>query len=127
MSHLLGVASLVLEDRGSQDQAIAALLHDSIEDQGDGYPGGRDALRTEIAAQFGRLTLTGLPGDKHRQARGGTCQHPVAVGGKRFRTCPPGEVEAIGYLAVQARASARDHRIKVAKKSGGNLPFSLYY
>jgi len=54
MSHLLGVASLVLEDRGSEDQAIAALLHDSIEDQGDGYPGGRDALRTEIAAQFGR-------------------------------------------------------------------------
>ena len=57
MSHLLGVASLVLEDRGSEDEAIAALLHDSIEDQGDGYPGGRDALRTEIAAQFGGKVL----------------------------------------------------------------------
>ncbi len=35
VSHLLGVASLVLEDGGSEDEAIAALLHDSIEDQGE--------------------------------------------------------------------------------------------
>ena len=31
-AHLLGVASLVLEDGGTQTEAIAALLHDSIED-----------------------------------------------------------------------------------------------
>jgi (p)ppGpp synthase/HD superfamily hydrolase len=34
ISHLLGVASLVLEDGGSEDEAIAALLHDAVEDQG---------------------------------------------------------------------------------------------
>lgn len=34
VSHVLGVASLVLEDGGSQDEAIAALLHDAVEDQG---------------------------------------------------------------------------------------------
>ena len=34
ISHLLGVASLVLEFGGDQDQAIAGLLHDAIEDQG---------------------------------------------------------------------------------------------
>ena len=34
IAHLLGVASLVLEDGGSEDEAIAGLLHDSIEDQG---------------------------------------------------------------------------------------------
>ena len=34
LSHLLGVASLVLEDGGDEDQAIAALLHDAAEDQG---------------------------------------------------------------------------------------------
>jgi len=33
IAHLLAVASLVLEDGGDEDQAIAALLHDSIEDQ----------------------------------------------------------------------------------------------
>jgi GTP pyrophosphokinase len=34
LSHLLGVTSLVLEDGGDEDQAIAALLHDAVEDQG---------------------------------------------------------------------------------------------
>lgn len=34
LSHLLGVASLVLEHGGSEDQAIAALLHDAVEDAG---------------------------------------------------------------------------------------------
>jgi (p)ppGpp synthase/HD superfamily hydrolase len=33
-AHLIGVSSLVLEHGGSEDQAIAALLHDAVEDQG---------------------------------------------------------------------------------------------
>jgi (p)ppGpp synthase/HD superfamily hydrolase len=32
--HLMGVASLVLEAGGDEDTAIAALLHDAVEDQG---------------------------------------------------------------------------------------------
>ena len=34
VSHLLGVAALVIDDGGSEDEAIAALLHDVVEDQG---------------------------------------------------------------------------------------------
>lgn len=34
VAHLLGVASLVLEHGGDEDEAIAGLLHDSVEDQG---------------------------------------------------------------------------------------------
>lgn len=34
LAHLLGVASLVLDHGGDEDQAIAALLHDTVEDQG---------------------------------------------------------------------------------------------
>ena len=34
VAHLLAVASLVLEDGGSAPEAIAALLHDAVEDQG---------------------------------------------------------------------------------------------
>jgi hypothetical protein len=34
IAHLLGVTSLVLEDGGTEDEAIAALLHDAVEDQG---------------------------------------------------------------------------------------------
>ncbi len=52
LAHLLGVASLVLEDGGSEDEAIAALLHDAIED----HPrGGRTAR--EIRARFGTRVL----------------------------------------------------------------------
>ncbi|QFG69236.1 HD domain-containing protein [Ornithinimicrobium pratense] len=35
ISHLLAVSSLVLEGGGDEEQAIAGLLHDALEDQGD--------------------------------------------------------------------------------------------
>ena len=47
-AHLLGVAALVIDHGGDEDQAMAALLHDAIEDQGRG---GR--TRAEIEAKFG--------------------------------------------------------------------------
>jgi (p)ppGpp synthase/HD superfamily hydrolase len=47
VSHLLGVASLVLEAGGNEDEAIAALLHDAVEDQG-----GQPTL-AEIRRLFG--------------------------------------------------------------------------
>lgn len=34
LAHLLAVAAIVLEDRGDEDDAVAALLHDAPEDQG---------------------------------------------------------------------------------------------
>lgn len=34
ISHLMSVSALVLQDGGSEDEAIAALLHDAAEDQG---------------------------------------------------------------------------------------------
>lgn len=47
IAHLLSVAALVIEDGGNEEQAIAALLHDAIEDQG-----GSDT-QTLIREQFG--------------------------------------------------------------------------
>ena len=46
-AHLLAAASLVLEMGGDEDEAIAALLHDVVEDGG-----GREAL-ADIEARFG--------------------------------------------------------------------------
>lgn len=57
ISHLFAVSSLVMEHGGGEDEAIAALLHDAIEDQGDPYPGGRPALRAEIEARYGARVL----------------------------------------------------------------------
>ena len=47
IAHLMGVASIVIDDGGSEDEAIAALLHDAAEDQG-----GRERLN-DIRARFG--------------------------------------------------------------------------
>lgn len=57
ISHLIGVAGLVLEHGGHADEAIAALLHDAIEDQGPDYPGGSNSLRKEIHRRFGERVL----------------------------------------------------------------------
>ena len=51
-AHLLSVSALVLEDGGSEEEAIAALLHDAIEDQGGKKTGDliRDKFGNKIAA-----------------------------------------------------------------------------
>jgi HD domain len=48
LAHLLVVTGLVIEDGGDEDQAIAAMLHDSVEDGG-----GRPMLE-RIGKEFGR-------------------------------------------------------------------------
>ncbi len=52
IGHLMGVASIVLDDGGSEDEAIGALLHDAAEDHG-----GRERLE-EIRARFGDAVAT---------------------------------------------------------------------
>lgn len=47
LAHLLAVTALVLEDGGDEDEAIAALLHDAVEDQGGA------ATLERIRAAFG--------------------------------------------------------------------------
>ena len=47
IAHLLGVASIALENGADEDEAIAALLHDAVEDQGGA------TTRAEIQRRFG--------------------------------------------------------------------------
>src|SRR5881227_3632367 len=56
ISHLLAVTSIVLEQGGNEDEAIAALLHDAIEDQG-GAP-----TREEIRRRFGDTVVAIVDG-----------------------------------------------------------------
>ena len=51
ISHLLSVAALVLEDGGDEDEAIAALLHDAVEDQGGAktWAAIRDSFGEKVA------------------------------------------------------------------------------
>lgn len=56
IGHLLRVAGIVLEYGGSEDEAVAALLHDAIEDQGG------DLAREEIRRRFGPEVLAVVEG-----------------------------------------------------------------
>jgi (p)ppGpp synthase/HD superfamily hydrolase len=56
ISHLMSVAALVLEDGGDEDEAIAALLHDAVEDQGGA------ATREVIREQFGDRVVAIIDG-----------------------------------------------------------------
>ena len=53
VSHLLAVASAVLDDGGSEDEAIAALFHDSVEDQGV----APQALADDYGAEVARIVV----------------------------------------------------------------------
>ena len=52
VSHLLAVTAIVLDHGGSENEAIAALLHDAVEDQG-----GQKTL-DEIRRGFGDQVAT---------------------------------------------------------------------
>ncbi len=51
MAHLVNVCALVQQDGGDEEEAIAALLHDALEDKPE------DITRAEIAARFGERVL----------------------------------------------------------------------
>ncbi len=53
VSHLLAVCSLVIENGGSEDQAIGALLHDAAEDQGGAA--ALEAIRERFGAAVAEI------------------------------------------------------------------------
>jgi len=65
ISHLMTVSSLVLEHGGDEDEAIAALLHDGVEDQG-----GQKTLET-IREMFGDTVASIFDGcsDSHGEPK----------------------------------------------------------
>jgi (p)ppGpp synthase/HD superfamily hydrolase len=87
MAHLLGVAALVLEDGGGEDEAIAALLHDAVEDRG-----GQGRL-DDIRCRFGERVAAIVRGASDAIREPGTAKadwwerkcahldHLAAVGG----------------------------------------------
>ena len=92
ISHLLAVSGLVLEDGGSETEAIAALLHDAVEDQG-----GLATLRL-IERDFG-----------HRVAElveGVTDAHEIPK--------PPWKKRKVEHLKRLAGASRSIQKIKIA-------------
>lgn len=98
VAHLLSVCALVLEDGGSEEEAIAALLHDALED----HP--QAISRAEIAAAFGERVLTLVEG----------CTDTPAdyAGGRK----PPWRGRKEGYVAHVRGADAGGVRVSLADK-----------
>jgi (p)ppGpp synthase/HD superfamily hydrolase len=94
LAHLLAVAALVIEDGGSEDETIAALLHDAGEDQG-GEPRMQD-----IAARFGPR-VAGIV-----RECSDTLETPK----------PPREQRMRDYIAHLSSASPEAVRVSIADK-----------
>jgi GTP pyrophosphokinase len=94
ISHLLAVAGLVLEYGGSEDEAIAALLHDAAEDQG-----GKATLEA-IRRQFGAGVAEIVEG----------CSDSMSI------LKPPWRQRKENYLAHLKSASASIRLVSAADK-----------
>ncbi len=69
VAHLLAVAALVLEAQGSEDEAIAALLHDALEDHPDRITAA--GLAAELGSEVARIVVAcsdvvGQPDPQHK-------------------------------------------------------------
>jgi (p)ppGpp synthase/HD superfamily hydrolase len=93
ISHLLSVTALVLENNGDEDEAIAALLHDAVEDQG-GQPTAQ-----YIRQQFGDRVIAIVEG----------CSEPT-------RTVQTWKQRKQAYLDHLQQASAEVCRVSLADK-----------
>ena len=127
IGHLMGVASIVIDDGGSEDEAIAALLHDAPEDRG-----GRERLE-DIRTRFGDAVATIVedctdswttpkaPWAERKQQYVGARAHaaavePARVGGRqgpqRLRhPARPAQRRRQGVGAVQRRRRTTSWRI----------------
>jgi (p)ppGpp synthase/HD superfamily hydrolase len=66
IAHLMSVSALVLEHGGDEDQAIAGLLHDAVEDQG-GRRTARD-IEARYGARVARIVLACSDSDDGQKA-----------------------------------------------------------
>jgi (p)ppGpp synthase/HD superfamily hydrolase len=95
IAHLMGVAALVLEDGGSEDEAIAGLLHDSVEDHPrEGH------TEEEIRLLFGERVLRIVLGCTD------AFEHPK----------PPWKKRKLDYLKHLSAAPADVRRVSAADK-----------
>ena len=95
IAHLMSVAALVLEDGGSEDEVIAALLHDSIEDHPrDGNT--MEEIRTLFGDRVLRIVLGCTDADEHPK--------------------PPWRKRKNAYLKHLATAPADVRRVAAADK-----------
>lgn len=106
VSHLLGVASIALEYGADEDEAIAALLHDAVEDQG-----GAPTLE-EIRRRFGKSVAHIV---EHCTDAQSVPKHPWRARKEAYVAKMGSASESVRLVSAadklhNARAILRDHR-----------------
>lgn len=94
VAHLLAVTAIVLEHGGGEDESIAALLHDAVEDQGGA------STRAEIRRRFGETVVAIVDG----------CTDAETI------PKPPWRERKEAYIAHIAGASASVRLVSAADK-----------
>jgi GTP pyrophosphokinase len=113
VAHLLGVASLVLEADGSEEEAIAALLHDAVED----HP-RRGRTRREIGGRFGPAVLAVVL-DCTKEEIVETGRPAVVAARRRMQTA--GYVEHLREAPASAKLVAAADKLHNARAIVGDL------
>lgn len=98
LAHVLGVCALVLVDGGDEDEAIAALLHDALEDHPE------TVQRDDIRERFGPRVL--------RLVEGCTDTPADFAGGAK----PPWRDRKLAYLEHLREAGLDGYRVSLADK-----------
>ena len=103
MSHLMSVCALVMEHGGSEDQAIAALLHDAVEDapKGEG-----PAVLSEIRERFGPAVADIVE----------ACSDGLDAAGNRTGTWPERKQPYVAGLRDRAKKSDAAMLVTAADK-----------
>ena len=111
VAHLLAVCSLVLTNGGSEEEAIAALLHDSLEDQ----PG--KVSTAKIEQRFGRRVMelvvacTDTPADYIGGPKPPWCDRKNAYLDHIRSAGPEGSIVSLADKLDNARAIVADYRL----------------
>lgn len=100
LTHLLGVCSLVLSYEGNETEAIAGLLHDSLEDGPTYTELTRTQIEAEIQTQFGDRVLN-IVSACTDQAADASQKEPWRVRKERYLSHMQATTDA-GYLLVTA-------------------------
>jgi (p)ppGpp synthase/HD superfamily hydrolase len=123
---LLAVTALVLEDGGGEDEAIAALLHDAVEDQG-----GRKVL-DEIRSRFGEQVAGIVDGctDAYHSPKPPWRERKESFIAKLKKSPPAIYRVSLADKLHNARATVRDLRLQGGdtwSKFQGGKNGSLWY
>jgi len=126
VAHLLGVASLVLEAGGDEDETIAALLHDAAEDQG-----GLEVL-AEIRSRFGERVAAIVDGctDTYLVPKPPWRQRKEAYLAHLREAGPEVRLVSLADKLHNARSILRDLRVqgsRVFEKFNGGRDGTLWY